>query len=465
MKCKKFGAILVGTSVMMMSFTGCMSSQAIAVEEDVTVVGTTQSNTGAQLTTLSTTTGIAQVDTSTMFTNRDSRTEYDESTSTVITLGSSETVSITEEGTYILRGTLTEGQVVVEVADTEKVQIVLDGVQITSSTSAPIYIKQADKVFITLADGTTNTLANGGTFVATDDNNVDGVIFSKTDLTLNGTGTLHIASTAGHGIVSKDDLVITGGTYQIEVSGHGLSGKDSIRIADGTFNLATGKDGLHSNHSTNAEKGFIYIEEGAFNIVAEGDGLDASGWIQLEGGSYQMMTAGGSAAAATKTDSGFGGRGMDKLLGNIMEPTTTTEEDSVSTKGIKADGNIIIKNGSYVIDAQDDTIHSNSDVIIADGSFQLTTGDDGIHADNNVTIYNGLINITKSYEGIEGATIDIKGGDITIVASDDGINAASSTDTTSRPGSGNDGVYLRIEGGIVRVHASGDGLYSNGHSY
>ena len=128
---------------------------------------------------------------------------------------SGSTVTITDAGTYILSGSLEDGMIIVNAEDTDKVQLVLKEVQITNSTSTAIYVLQADKVFITTASGTQNTLANGGEYVAIDDNNIDGMIFSKSDLTLNGDGTLTISADAGHGIVSKDDLVITSGTYNI----------------------------------------------------------------------------------------------------------------------------------------------------------------------------------------------------------------------------------------------------------
>src|SRR5699024_5724378 len=156
-------------------------------------------------------------DSSEMFTDRDVEIGYDEETSARITLSgnsassdsdavqiSGSTVTIKEEGTYILSGTLNDGMIVVGAEDTDKIQLVLDNVEITNSTSAAIYVLEADKVFITTASGSENTLANGGEYVAIDENNIDAVIFSKSDLTLNGAGTLTINAAAGHGVVSKD---------------------------------------------------------------------------------------------------------------------------------------------------------------------------------------------------------------------------------------------------------------------
>ena len=140
--------------------------------------------------------------------------------------------------------------------------------------SAAIYVRSAKKVFVTLAEGTENTLANGGSYIAIDDNNIDAVIFSKEDLTLNGSGNVTITAAAGHGIVCKDDLAITGGNYEITAEKHGIEGKDSVRIADGTFTITSGKDGIHVENEDN-EEGYLYIENGTFTITSEGDGISA----------------------------------------------------------------------------------------------------------------------------------------------------------------------------------------------
>ena len=258
-----------------------------------------------------------------MFTGRDISGEYDESEAVKITLSDDasevngnasgvsiegNTVTITEEGTYHFTGTLSEGQIIVD-ADEAKVQIVLDGVEITCEESAAVYVKSADKVFVTLQDGSQNSLSHTGAYVAVDDNNIDAVIFAKSDLTLNGTGTLTIHAEEGHGIVSKDDLKITGGTYEITAAKHALSGKNSVRIADGTFTLTSGKDGIHVENE-DTEKGFLYIADGDFTIVSDGDGMDASGKVQIEDGTFDITAGGGSKNGKAHTnDMPGGGKG------------------------------------------------------------------------------------------------------------------------------------------------------------
>lgn len=358
------------------------------------------------------------IDVSNMFSDRDKEIGYDEENSTVIKLSddsttcdsdavqiSGNTVTIIDEGTYILSGTLTDGMVIVDAEDTDKVQLVLDGVDITSAESAAIYVREADKVFIMTASDSQNTLTNGGTYTAIDDNNIDAAIFSKSDLTLNGAGSLTITAKAGHGVVSKDDLVLTSRTYQIDAASHGLSGKDSVRIASGSYTIVSGKDGIHAENADDTSLGFVYLADGTFDITSDGDGISAGNWLQADGGVYTVKAGGGSENVQKSDGEWQFGPGQQ------TESTDTTEEDTVSMKAIKAAGELILKGGKYSLDSADDTIHSNANITISDGEFTLASGDDGIHADSATTISGGTIDITESYEGIEGLSIDITGGE------------------------------------------------------
>lgn len=463
-----------------------------------------------------------------LFTERDFEVGYDESTSTVITFAEEKvqcdsqnieieenTVKIKKEGTYILRGTWTDGMVVVDAGKKEKVQLVLDGVSIHSETSAPIYILQADKVFLTMAENSENSLSNGGTFTAIDDNNIDAVIFSKDDLTLNGNGALTITSPAGHGIVGKDEVTITGGTYVITSASHGIAGKDNVCLTNASVTIAAGKDGIHSENKDDSLLGFVYIQNGTYEITAEGDGISAGANLRIEDGTFAILTGGGSENAAKKSSDdwgnfggghGMGGPGMggnDPGRGNNpgsrpeekgtdaslpngglkttsadMEPLESTEEESTSIKGIKAATNLTIDGGTFTIDSADDGVHSNGNLTVNGGNLTIKTGDDGFHADETLTIQDGTILITESYEGIEGLHVKIEGGDITLTASDDGVNAAGGTDSSEADGmrggdqfggpgqkemgsSSSDG-SICISGGNLHITASGDGMDANG---
>lgn len=430
-----------------------------------------------------------------MFTERDLAGTYEESGAVYVTLSddgitgetagvaiNGQTMTITAEGTYIFSGTLSEGQIVVD-ADNAKVQIVFDNVDITCASSAAVYVKSAEKVFVTLAEGSQNTLRNTDEYVAIDDNNIDAVIFAKSDLTLNGTGSLTIVSAEGHGIVSKDDLKITGGTYDITAAGHALSGKDSVRIADGTFILTAEKDGIHAENADDEEKGYIYIADGDFAITSDGDGMDASNIVQIEDGTFDI-TAGGGAANSLKThESDMPGGGMSQNIerpdGENMPQDTTTDESGTSTKGIKAGGGMYLNGGTYQIDSADDSIHSNANITIADGTYTLATGDDGVHADDALTVNGGTITVTESYEGLEGLTVTINDGTIDITARDDGINTAGGTDQSGFGTFGDhfkgmdsaddeteettdNEMWMELNGGYIHILAGGDGVDSNG---
>ena len=412
-----------------------------------------------------------------MFTDRDYETDYDD-VAAEISLDetgascqgdgveiSGQAITITEEGTYLFSGALEDGYIIVDAPDTAKVHLVLNGVSINSGTSAPIYVSQAEKVFLTLAEGTENTLSNGGTFESQVDESIDSVIFSKQDLTLNGSGSLTVASPAGHGIRSNDDLVITGGSYTISCADHGLKANDSIRITGSTtLNIRSGKDGIHSEHDSDVSLGFVYISGGGFDIEADGDGISASGMLQIEDGTFNLVTGGGSengSHSGAEADRGFGGPGrgggrqgeapaeplMDEPSAETSaaaeeipeEPSGETaaaaaEEETTSMKGLKATGNLLINAGTFSIDSADDSIHSNASVSINGGTFELSTGDDGIHGDDTLTITAGNILIRESYEGLEALHVDIQGGNIQLTATDDGINAAGESEESGSPG-------------------------------
>ena len=500
---KKLLALFCATALSMTAVAGCTGTKSstgnvVSSETEVNAEETVaQSETGT----------FSSTD---MFTERDLAGTYEESGAVYVTLSgdgitgetdgvaiNGQTVTITAEGTYIFSGTLSEGQIVVD-ADNAKVQIVFDNVDITCASSAAVYVKSAEKVFVTLAEGAQNTLRNTDEYVAIDDNNIDAVIFAKSDLTLNGTGSLTIISAEGHGIVSKDDLKITGGTYDITAAWHALSGKDSVRIADGTFILTAEKDGIHAENADDEEKGYIYIADGDFTITSDGDGMDASNIVQIEDGTHDI-TAGGGAANSLKTHEsdvpGGPGGGMpqngekpdgesmpqmgEKPDGENMPQDTTTDESGTSTKGIKAGGGMYLNGGTYQIDSADDSIHSNANITIADGTYTLATGDDGVHADDALTVNGGTITVTESYEGLEGLTVTINDGTIDITARDDGVNAAGGTDQSGFGTFGDhfkgmdsaddeteettdNEMWMELNGGYIHILAGGDGVDSNG---
>lgn len=408
-------------------------------------------------------------------------------------------ITISKEGTYVLSGALSEGQIVVD-ADSAKVQLVLDNVDITCASSAAIYIKSADKTFITLAEGSENILMNTAEYEAIDDNNIDAVIFSKDDLTLNGKGTLTINSEYGHGIVSKDDLKLVSGTCNITAKNHALSGKDSVRIAAGTYNLTSGKDGIHSENADDDEKGFVYIASGDFTIESTGDGIDASYVVQIDDGDFEI-TAGGGAENATKThndmpgggpggDMGGGAPSGDKPSGEAPSgeapsgeaPSGDTSSGSGSngdsfgsdsgkqtgqTPPDKPDGDSF--DGSRPNQKASDNADSQTSQTPPDKSGKDTS--DGQQFDKNSqskdaadsTIASGASSDIDS-EAVSGTSSDTDSEAASDISSDKGSEAASSTssdtDTTSTKGIKSDGA-LYVNGGTFTINSADDSFHSN----
>ncbi len=431
-----------------------------------------------------------------MFTDRDNRTTYEEGTAVKIELNGSSatassgsvkikgsTVQITEEATYIISGTLDDGMLVVNAPDTAKLQLVFNGVDITSSDCAALYILEADKVFLTLADGTKNSLTNGGRFTPIDNENIDAALYSKQDLTINGSGSLTVTSPAGHGIVGKDDLVITGGTLQVDAASHALDANDSVRFTGATLTATAGKDGIHCENNDDNSRGFVYVSGGSLNIQAEGDGISAGYYLHITGGTFDILAGGGS-ENGTKESSGnwggfmggggHGGGGRPGMSGS--NNTTATEDDSTSMKGIKSVSTMQIDAGTFTIDSADDALHSDTSMTINGGTYDIASGDDAIHAEDTLTVNEGTIRISESYEGLEALHIVVTGGDTTLVASDDGLNAAGGTDSSGMGGrdnmfggkghggmmSGNSNGSIVISGGNLKINASGDGIDANG---
>lgn len=429
-----------------------------------------------------------------MFTDRDLGTEPKNSVYSIVLSDSGtrtdcnsvsangSTVTITEEADYLISGSFSDGMIIVDADKEAKLHLILDSVNITSNSSAALYIKQADKVVVTLNGE--NTLSSGNTFLAIDENEIDAAVYSKDDLTFNGSGNLTVSSPAGRGVSSKDDLVFTGGSYKITCSGHALDANDSIRIKDSSFTISAGKDGIHAENNDDTSLGFVYVESGTLDIVAEGDGISGGAYVQLQDGAYELVTGGGSINGQQHTSSNFGGfgggRGPGGPGGGGMRPgggggryAVYTVEDSTaestSIKGIKAGTELLIAGGCFNIDAADDSLHANGSVTITNGDFTLSSGDDGIHADETLLIGGGTITVSESYEGLEGLTVRVNGGDIILTCEDDGINAAGGTDSSGyggirgdRFGGGASNGAVIIAGGKIYMNASGDGIDANG---
>jgi hypothetical protein len=372
------------------------------------------------------------------------------------------TLTIRQAGTYVLSGTLADGQVLINAGRNDVINLVLNAVSLHNETGPAVYAPRSGKVVLYLESGVTNTVSDGARYAASGDDDPNAAIFVQDNLSIAGGGTLAVTGNYRHGIRAQDILTVTGGTINVNALGDALRGRDGVAIMNGSFNLTAGGDGIQSNNSSSDAMGFVIINGGAFDIKAKNDGIQATSSLTITGGIFRITSGGGSAAAPQRANNfrGWGGR---------QTPVTTVETDSM--KALKAGKQIYIVGGDFTIDAEDDGVHSNGNVLITAGRLSIRTGDDGIHADNAVEITGGDIVIPASYEGIEGMSVTIGGGNISITASDDGINAAdgdANADAWGRPmgrGRINENLYLHITGGTIDILAGHDGIDSNGNIF
>lgn len=270
-------------------------------------------------------------------------------------------VTIKGKGTYVISGTLNDGYIAVDAGDSDDIQLVFKNAKITSSDYAALYCLNADNVYITLEDGTGNRLANSGEFDSKDDNNVDGAIFSKTDIAINGTGSLEIEST-DHGMVGKDDITITGGNIKITSSGDGIQANDSVAIKDAVIDITCGKDGIQSDNEKDLTKGYVYIASGEIKISAGDDGITASSSLQIDGGTVDII----------KSYEGLEGQNIEINGGTISLVSSDDGINAVSAssgEAMQADGasTLRINGGEIYVRTEGDGVDSN-------GSFEMTDG-------------------------------------------------------------------------------------------
>lgn len=481
-------------------------------------------------------------------------------------------IEIRTSGTYVLEGSLDEGQIVIDAEDKGTVRLVLNGISISSSTGSVIHVKQSEQTVVSIEQGTENILEDADEYIFEEgEDEPSAAIFSKDDLSINGTGKLIIQANYKDGITGRDDVIVTGGKIEIHAKDDGIVGRDLLTIRDAELTIDAGGDGVKSSNAEDEQKGHVVLQSALINIAAGSDGIQSERDVLVLGGEY-VITAGGGSPETVTANEGFGGGEMpeggpvnglnrsqieqyisgaitkDELLesidesvlpddmtledvesmldrieqegmpqeeqgmkqpspgeqgdfassqmppmeeqnvappvnGNNTEENSQSEissiegkiENAVSTKGIKAANLVQIEGGTFTVDANEDAVHSDGNVVIHGGAMTIQTGDDGIHADRDVLISGGIIKIDKSYEGIEGVSITVKDGDISVVAADDGININGGSSEFGMNGAvRQDAVreeertaasegesLLLIEGGYLYVNAEGDGLDSN----
>ena len=326
------------------------ASSAAATTEDGKVVATAAASTGGA------------IDTTDIFSDRDLTQTPDLSEATTYTVSDGQAIEITAAGVYVLTGSASNVTVTVNAGDEDKVLIVLDGVSITNDTQPAIFVKNADKVFVTTTEGSENNLTVSDSFTEMDGTNTDAVIFSKDDLVMNGLGTLNISSSK-NGITSKDDLKLTGGTINLSVADAALEANDSIAVADGSITVSASNDALHAENDDDNSKGYIYICGGTLNLTSADDGVHGTTIVQIDGGTLNIKAAEGIEGTWVQINDG------------TIDITASDDGINAANKSSSYSAKVEVNGGSITVamgQGDTDGVDSNGDIIINGGTISVT---------------------------------------------------------------------------------------------
>lgn len=399
--------------------------------------------------------------------------------------------TITGSGTYVLSGTLNDGQIVVDSVDKDAVRLVLNGAEITCSNSSAIWVKDGETI-ITLADATENTLTDGSEYTTdSGDDEPKAAIYAKDDLTFNGSGSLTVNGNYKNGIQCKDALKFVSGTYAITAVNNGLVGKDSVSVKDGTYTITSGGDGIKSTNTDETDKGYVIIDGGTFIITAEGDGIQAETLLRVNDGDFTIITGGGSTNAVQKNEMGGGGpmgdggqmpedgggrpdegqepgnQGTDSSDGQ-SENAAASDTNTPPEKKDPPQGN----GGQPGEPPQNNTDNSNSD---SNGSADGSDTSNSNASDNqmqpgstppDMNQQNSEEEDTTSTKGLKSyVELVAAGGTFNIDSCDDALHSDNSvkvTDGTYTINTGDDGIHadktLNISGGTIDIQQCYEGI-------
>ncbi len=463
---KKHTTLIVSATVALSLLAGCSAADSTAGSDDIAVAAdaagvTAETNSGAAAAESETVAATTEENAETQVSTDDY--VYDEADVVEISLGTSitadsnavtvdgTTATIKAAGTYLVTGTVSDGELVVDAGDGAVVQLILDNADITNADGAAIAVMSAEKAIVILADGSANTLTDGAVYVlAEGEDEPNATLYSASDLAITGEGSLTVVGNYNDGITSKDGLVIDSGDITVSAVDDGIRGKDYVAVNGGTIDITAGGDGIKSDNDEDPERGYVLVADGVIDVTSGDDGVQAATDAVIAGGTL-----------------------------TISAGATGSSEDA---RAIQGDVMVVISGGTITADAVDDAIHSNSTVTIDGGDLTLSSGDDGIHGDFFVTINGGSVVITDSFEGIESEVITINDGFIDVTANDDGLNVADGTAAETNtlsvgPGTRGGGgggeaagdYYIYINGGttVITIESSsvadGDGIDSNGN--
>ena len=316
-----------------------------------------------------------------LFTERDLTQNANLSEASAIALKDNAVIDITKEGVYVLTGTVSGCTVRIRADKEDKVQLVLAGVNITNADFPAVYVLSADKVFVTTAEGTENSLSVTGAFRADSENgvNTDAVIFSKEDLVLNGLGSLAVSSPYGNGITTKDDFKATGGTWSVVSGLDAIEANDSMAVCGGSFEISSNKDGLHCENNDDDTVGWIWIGGGSLTVNAKSDGIQGTSFVQVDGGTLNINASEGIEGTYVQ------------INGGTIDIYASDDGLNASRKSSAYSPVIEINGGDITVEVgpgDTDAIDANGDIIVNGGVIKVTAGMSSFDYDGSAT-YNG----------------------------------------------------------------------------
>lgn len=358
-------------------------------------------------------------------------------------------VTVTKAGNYGFSGALSDGQIVVD-APGKDITLTLCGADITYSGGMPLYIKDAASVSLVLADGSSNTL-NGAAQSDWEGSGVESeaVLFSATDLSIDGGGKLTVNANDTNGIYAKGTLDISGGTLAVNAAKNGIAGENIVTVGGGETTVSAGGDAIRSGGGDTA--GDVTISAGAVNLEARGDGIRSMGMVRVTGGNIRIYSGGGSNGSAADTQKeSFGSDGK-----------SGPDAGASGRNGIHSAVGAIISGGTVTVNSAGDAVYTDGSVVVSGGSFALSGGEGGIRAQEQLTIEDcELLEINAASEGLQAYNISISGGEISIRSSGDGIAVAGQDESAAVQA--DSGGVLTVSGGSVHVNAGADGIDSKG---
>lgn len=358
---------------------------------------------------------------------------------------------ISTGGVYRVSGECDNGQV--RITATDSVTLILDGLDLATDDGGAIESSGGGLV-ISLAEGTRNRIRCSGAYA----------LYSAENITINGSGSLLVKNSGGSALESGGDIKLCGGEISLVAGGDGIVSAGDIFAAEGSVTVSSGGDGIRAN-----SEGSLSVTGGSLAVTSAYDCVQTRGSVFISGGSVKLNGGGGSTALIFSDSGGrylsarHGGYSTDGSGEFDFSELSSGDGSSVgSKKGVRADGYISISGGSMEISSADDCIYAKRDIRIDGGEISLSTGDDGIHSDSGVSVVSGSVSVENSYNCIEGMTVEISGGKVSLNSRRSAVVAAGGTGIAQSSAADASGRYVSVSGGEVVINAGGSGIDSGG---